>query len=77
AVKQQSGILIPATYGLATGLPVLLFAILIAVGTNLVAKAYNQLVVIEKWARTLTGGLFIVIGVYMSLKHIFAVLLPF
>jgi len=77
AVKQQSGILIPATYGLATGLPVLVFAILIAVGTNLVAKAYNQLVVIEKWARTITGVLFILIGIYMSLIHIFAVSLPF
>ena len=77
AVKQQSGILIPATYGLATGLPVLVFAILIAVGTNLVAKAYNRLVVIEKWARTVTGVLFILIGIYMSLIHVFAVSLPF
>jgi cytochrome c-type biogenesis protein len=77
AVKQQSGILIPATYGLATGLPVLVFAILIAVGTNRVAKAYNKLVVIEKWARTITGGLFILIGIYLSLTHIFAVPLPF
>lgn len=77
AVKQQSGVLIPAAYGLATGLPVLVFAILIAVGTNLVARAYNQLVVIEKWARNITGGLFIVIGIYLSLKHIFAVPLPF
>lgn len=71
AVKQQSGILIPGTYGLATGLPVLVFAILIAVGTNVVGRAYNKLVVIEKWARTVTGVLFILIGMYLSLRHIF------
>jgi len=77
AVKQQSGILIPACYGLATGLPVLVFAILIAVGTNLVGKAYNHMAAFEKWARTLTGGLFIVIGMYLSLQHIFGLSLPF
>lgn len=71
ALKQQSGLLIPACYGLATGLPVLAFALLIALGSHQLAAVYNRMVNFEKGARRLTGGIFIAVGIYFCLRHIF------
>ncbi len=71
AIKQESGILIPCLYGIATGLPVLLFAFLLATGANRVAQAFNRVSVFEKWARKITGVLFIVVGIYYCLTYIF------
>uniref|UniRef100_UPI004055E7DA aromatic aminobenezylarsenical efflux permease ArsG family transporter n=1 Tax=Candidatus Electronema sp. TaxID=2698783 RepID=UPI004055E7DA len=64
AVQQQSSLLIPGIYGLATGLPVLLFALLLAFGANKVAQAFNRISTFERWARRLTGLLFLVVGGY-------------
>jgi cytochrome c biogenesis protein CcdA len=71
ALQQQSGILLPAVYGIATGLPVLLFAVLLALGVNSVARAYDRIVVFEKWARMITGVFFILVGIYYCLTTIF------
>ena len=73
AIKQQSGILLPAVYGIATGSPVLAFAVLIALGAHKVGRAYNRLVAFERWARWITGSLFIVVGIYYCLTHIFGI----
>ena len=66
--------ILPAAYGVATGLPVLVFAILLALGAKQVGQAYRKLVSFEKWARRITGGIFIAVGVYYCLVHIFGVL---
>lgn len=73
AVKYKSGIVIPVIYGIATGLPVTLFAIVIAMGTNKVGIFYNKLNVFEKWARRITGVVFIVVGIYFCLTIIFGI----
>ena len=72
AVKWQSGLVLPAVYGIATGLPVLLFAGLIAVGAHRVAQTYNHVVTFERWARYVTGGLFILVGIYYCWVYIFS-----
>jgi cytochrome c biogenesis protein CcdA len=59
--------MLPGVYGIATGLPVLLFAVLIALGANKVGQAFNRIQAFERWARRITGALFIVIGVYYCL----------
>ena len=73
AINRQSGILLPAVYGLATGLPVLIFAVLLGFGANKLAKAYDGIVAFERWARHMTGITFIVVGVYYSLTRIFGI----
>ena len=73
ALKHESGIILPAVYGIATGLPVLVFAVLIAIGANKVAQVYNRIVSFERWARRITGALFILIGIYYCLINIFGV----
>jgi cytochrome c-type biogenesis protein len=74
AVKYQSGLILPSVYGLGTGLPVLVFAVLIATGAQRVGQAYNKLVPFEKWARIITGVVFILVGIYYCLVNIFGVI---
>ncbi len=71
ALRYESGITIPSAYGIATGLPVLIFAVLIALGAKWVGQAYSKLVPFEQWARRITGGIFIAVGIYYCLAHIF------
>ncbi len=71
AIKYESGVALPLAYGLGTALPVLVFAELLATGAGRVAGAYARLQALEKWARTATGGVFILTGIYLSLVHIF------
>jgi len=60
-----------AVYGIGTALPVMGFAFLLAFGAQSVGKAFNKLTLIEKWARRVTGVVFIAAGIYCSLKYIF------
>jgi len=55
----------------ATGLPVLAFGALIAVGARQVALAYDRMAAFERVARVVTGVVFIVVGVYYTLTQIF------
>ncbi|MRR52886.1 MAG: sulfite exporter TauE/SafE family protein [Deltaproteobacteria bacterium] len=73
AVQHKSGIVLPVLYGIATGLPVALFSLIIAFGLQRLAEAYKALTGFEKWARRLTGVLFIGIGLYYSVTMIFGV----
>jgi len=73
SIKYESGFALPALYGLGTGLPVFLFAVLMAFGAQSVAKAFNRLTQLEWWVRRITGGIFILIGIYYCLVYIFGV----
>lgn len=74
AVRQESAWLLPGLYGVGTGLPVLVFAVLIALGAQAVGRAFQRLTQFELWARRVTGGLFIGIGIYFALAYIFEVI---
>jgi len=71
ALRCESAVVIPLTYGLGTGLPVLAFAVLIALGAGSLGRAYDRLAHFERWARRVTGVIFIGAGVYYCLAHIF------
>jgi len=71
AVRNESGIILPAVYGIGTALPVLVFAILIAFGANRIGRAYDRMAAFEFWARRITGIVFIAAGIYYSLTYIF------
>jgi len=73
AAKNGSSILVPSAYGAGTGLPVFVFAVLIAVGAQSVSKAFKQLVRFERWARRVTGGIFVLVGVHYCLLYILEV----
>lgn len=73
ALRCGSGVILPCAYGVGTALPVVVFAVLIALGARRVSEAYNKLVPFEKWARYVTGVIFILVGIYYCLAHIFGV----
>ena len=74
SVKNESTVLLPTLFGVGTALPVMAFAVLIALGAKSVGKAFNKLASFEKWARLATGAIFILIGVYFCLIYIFRLL---
>ncbi|HOV33313.1 MAG TPA: hypothetical protein PLX23_08125 [Candidatus Hydrogenedens sp.] len=73
AAKSNSVIILPTIYGFSTGIPVILFAFFVSFGTSKIGKAYNFLSVAEIWARQITGVVFILIGIYLSLINIFGI----
>lgn len=73
SVKCSSSLMLPALYGIGTGLPVFLFALLIAFGAQSVGKTFSKLTQLEWWTRRITGIIFILIGIYFCLAHIFAI----
>jgi cytochrome c biogenesis protein CcdA len=72
SVAQRSPIAFPILYGVGTGLPVVIFGLGLGLGAHWVAAALNRLAQIERWARRATGAVFIAVGIYLSLKYIFA-----
>jgi hypothetical protein len=73
AASHESSVLLPSLFGLGTGLPVLLFAVLIARGSRYIGKVFNNLSSVEVWARRVTGTIFVGIGIYFSLLYVFEV----
>lgn len=74
SLKVNSSVTLPVVYGVGTALPVLIFAVILATSAQSVGKAYNVLGKIEWWARMLTGFIFVLVGLYFSLKHVFHVI---
>jgi cytochrome c biogenesis protein CcdA len=74
AVKAQSGIGLPLIYGIGTGLPVLLFAFLVAAGTQYINNLYYRITKVEFYTKKVTGIIFIVVGIYYALAYIFEVI---
>jgi cytochrome c-type biogenesis protein len=73
AVEHQSGILLPMVYGIGTGIPVIIFAGLFAVSANRIGAAFQRLTQVEGYVRIVTGVAILVIGVYLTLHHVYHV----
>ncbi len=63
-ISSASGLFLPLVFALATGLPVILFAWLLAYTVGNVGKAYNRLKTFELWFRKIIAVLFIGVGLY-------------
>ena len=75
SVKLNSRFTFPFLYGIGTGFPVLIFAVLLAMGSRFVGSLFNRITAVELWARRITGIIFISVGVYFSITYIFCVFL--
>jgi cytochrome c-type biogenesis protein len=73
SLQANSSVTLPLVYGLGTAVPVLVFAVIIAVSAQSLGRAFNVLSKIEWWARMITGGIFVGVGIWFSLKYIFEV----
>ena len=74
AVKHGSGVLLPFIYGIGTAIPVVIFAIVLAFGARWLGKIFERVTQVERVMRTLTGIVFVAVGIYMSLVHVYRIL---
>ena len=73
AVRLHSAVLLPAAYGLGTALPVLGFALLLALGSRLLGRTFAQVSRVGWWARRAAGAAVLALGVYWALEYVFGV----
>jgi cytochrome c-type biogenesis protein len=63
-IASANGLYLPVLFAIATGLPVLIFAWLLAFAVSNVGKLYHRIKTFEVWFRRVVAILFIVTGVY-------------
>lgn len=66
-VASASGLYLPLLFAIATALPVIIFAWLLAFAVGNVGKLYNQIKTFELWFRRVVSVIFIVVGIYYVL----------
>ena len=67
-VSSASGLYLPVVFALATGLPVIIFAWLLAYSVGSVGRLYNHIKIFELWFRRVVAVLFIGVGIYYLLR---------
>jgi cytochrome c-type biogenesis protein len=65
-VASPSGLLLPPVFAVATGLPVILLAYVLAFMVSEVGNFYNKLKNFEMWFRKVVAVIFIIIGIYYT-----------
>jgi cytochrome c-type biogenesis protein len=66
AINSKSGIILPFIYGIGTGLPVLIFAVAIALGVTSLSHWFHKFSRLEYYTRKITGIVFIFVGLYYT-----------
>lgn len=69
-ISSATGLILPPVYAIATGLPVLITAYLIAYSMSNVGKFYNRMKSFEVWFRRIVSAVFIVVGIYYIVINI-------
>jgi cytochrome c-type biogenesis protein len=70
ALNNNFGIAFPFVYGIGTGLPVVIFAIVITLGVQSISRWFNKVTKLEIYMRKVTGVIFILVGIYFLWSHI-------
>ena len=63
-IASPTGLFLPMIFAFATGLPVIIFAYLLAYAVGNVGKLYDRIKVFELWFRRVIAVLFILVGIY-------------
>jgi len=66
ALNSRIGALLPFIYGVGTGLPVLIFAVVIALGVTSMSHWFHKITKLEYYTRRITGVIFILVGLYYT-----------
>ena len=64
SVTATAGWMLPILFAVATALPVLVVAWILAFSVEKVGEFYGKMQVIQKWLNIIVGGLFVIIGIY-------------
>ncbi|HQO38159.1 MAG TPA: aromatic aminobenezylarsenical efflux permease ArsG family transporter [Candidatus Omnitrophota bacterium] len=66
ALNSKGGTSLTLIYGVGTGLPVLAFAVAIALGVTSLSHWFHRITRLEYYTRRITGAIFILAGVYYT-----------
>ncbi len=66
-IQSASGLYLPLVFAIATGIPVVVFAWLLAYTVSGVSRLYNRLKIIEFWFRRGIAVIFIGVGLYFTI----------
>jgi len=67
-VASASGLYLPIMFALATGIPVIIFAWILAYTISGIGTAYNKIRTFEVWFRRVIAVLFILVGIYYVVR---------
>jgi len=70
-VASASGLYLPVVFAIATGIPVIIFAWILAFSIGSVGGVYNKMKNFEIWFRRVIAVLFIVVGIYYIIRMFF------
>jgi sulfite exporter TauE/SafE len=70
-VASASGLYLPVVFAIATGIPVIIFAWILAFSVGSIGGVYNKMRIFEIWFRRAIAVLFIVVGVYYIIRVFF------
>jgi cytochrome c biogenesis protein CcdA len=76
SLQQGAPVALPVAYGLGTGLPVLGFALALALGIKGLSRAFERTSRLASLLGKLTGWIFLLVGLYYLLVHLAMPLLP-
>ena len=69
-LAEPAGLLLPVVFAIATSLPVIIIAWIIAYSFAGIGSFYNKLQVFEVWFRRGTAIIFIIVGIYVSVVYL-------
>ena len=70
-VASASGLYLPVVFAIATGIPVIIFAWVLAFSVGSIGGIYNKMKNFEIWFRRVVAVLFIVVGIYYIIRVFF------
>ena len=73
AIANKSSLLLPAVYGIGTGVPVIVFAIALSLGAKSLGSLFQRVTATEQKIRLFTGIVILLIGIWLTLQHVFQV----
>jgi len=76
ALSSNNGIFLPFLFGIGTALPVVVVSVCIALGFEIASHWFHRFINAEKYARRLTGVIFILVGLYYVWIYLISHMLP-
>lgn len=70
-IGSASGLYLPIVFALATGIPVIIFAWILAFAVSGIGNVYNKVKTFELWFRKVIAVLFIAVGIYYIIRVFF------
>jgi cytochrome c-type biogenesis protein len=76
ALSSSNGILLPFLFGIGTALPVVVVSVCLALGVDIASHWFHRFSNAEKYARKLTGVIFVLVGLYYIWIYLILNILP-